>query len=111
MVKMQTRATTVTVVLVFFSTISCSNAQQPIREIDFDLDVRPILADRCYACHGPDEHSREADLRLDQPESALGTKDAGAAIVPGNPTRVNWCVALEVMTQTCRCLRRISTNR
>lgn len=85
MVKMQTRATTVTVVLVFFSTISCSNAQQPIREIDFDLDVRPILADRCYACHGPDEHSREADLRLDQPESALGTKDAGAAIVPGKP--------------------------
>ena len=70
MVKMQTRATTVTVVLVFFSTISCSNAQQPIREIDFDLDVRPILADRCYACHGPDEHSREADLRLDVRKAA-----------------------------------------
>ena len=54
-------------------------------EIDFNRDVRPILSDRCYACHGPDEHSREADLRLDQRKSALGMNEEDAAIVPGKP--------------------------
>ena len=51
----------------------------------FNRDVRPILSDRCYACHGPDKHSREADLRLDQRASALGSHEEGAAIVPGKP--------------------------
>ena len=55
------------------------------RDIDFNRDVRPILSDRCYACHGPDEHSREADLRLDQRESALRTNEGRAAIVPEKP--------------------------
>jgi len=51
----------------------------------FDRDVRPILSDRCYACHGPDEYSRKAKLRLDQRDSALGGNERGAAIVPGKP--------------------------
>lgn len=53
----------------------------------FNDDIRPILADRCFACHGPDSASREADLRLDQEEFAkaqLG--DSGVfPIVPGKP--------------------------
>ncbi|MBU62632.1 MAG: hypothetical protein CMI26_09030 [Opitutae bacterium] len=53
--------------------------------IKFDRDVRPILSDRCYACHGPDAHSRKAKLRLDKRESAVGTNEAGAVIVPGKP--------------------------
>jgi hypothetical protein len=53
--------------------------------LQFNRDVRPILSDHCYACHGPDEHSRKAKLRLDKRESALGTNEAGAAIVPSNP--------------------------
>ena len=53
--------------------------------LQFNRDVRPILSDHCYACHGPDEHSREAKLRLDKRESALGTNEAGAAIVPSKP--------------------------
>ncbi len=53
--------------------------------LQFNRDVRPILADHCYACHGPDAHSRKAKLRLDQRESALGTNQEGAVIVPGKP--------------------------
>ncbi|QDU74269.1 Planctomycete cytochrome C [Bremerella volcania] len=49
--------------------------------IDFNRDIRPIFAARCFACHGPDESHREADLRLDQREAAI---DYGA-IVPGTP--------------------------
>ena len=47
----------------------------------FNLDIRPILSEYCYACHGPDENHREADLRLDDQEAAV---DYGA-IVPGDP--------------------------
>ncbi|MDE0577704.1 MAG: hypothetical protein OSB39_12205, partial [Opitutales bacterium] len=53
--------------------------------LQFNRDVRPILADHCYACHGPDAHSRKAKLRLDKRDSALGTNKEGAAIVPGKP--------------------------
>jgi hypothetical protein len=49
--------------------------------IQYNRDVRPILADTCFACHGPDSAARRADLRLDQREAAI---DYGA-IVPGQP--------------------------
>jgi mono/diheme cytochrome c family protein len=54
--------------------------------IDFNRDIRPILSDHCYACHGPDDNHRKAGLRLDQHESALSELKSGDhAIVPGRP--------------------------
>ena len=50
-------------------------------KIDFSSDIRPILADTCYKCHGPDEHERKADLRLDTQSGLLDDSDS---IVPGD---------------------------
>src|SRR5262245_37129482 len=47
--------------------------------VDYTREIRPILADRCYACHGPDSAKRKAKLRLDQRDEAIKI-----AIKPGN---------------------------
>ena len=60
----------------------------PANAVDFNQEVRPILAQHCFACHGMDEHSRKAKLRLDLPESAHGKGKSGEiAIVAGQPNK------------------------
>ena len=75
------------------------SAADPI--ISFNRDVRPILADKCFHCHGPDAPTRKAELRLDTAEGVLQRKTA--VLVPGNSAesllihRINSSDPTEVM--------------
>ena len=53
------------------------------RKIEFNRDIRPILSDHCYLCHGPAKATRKADLRFDVKEEALADLGGYRAIVPG----------------------------
>jgi hypothetical protein len=57
-------------------------------KVDFHREIKPILSDRCFTCHGPDEKARKGKLRLDVPDGALAPRgERPAAVVPGAAAR------------------------
>lgn len=61
-------------------------ATAPGERVDFGDQIRPILSDKCFACHGPDASARKAGLRLDLQETAFAAlKSGGHGILPGKP--------------------------
>src|ERR1044071_4248875 len=68
-------------VLLLLPVAACVAATKVAEEIRFDRDIRPILSENCFLCHGMDPNKRKAKLRLEDRDVAI----AKGAIVPGKP--------------------------
>ncbi|MEQ8551369.1 MAG: PSD1 and planctomycete cytochrome C domain-containing protein [Cyclobacteriaceae bacterium] len=71
-------------------TVQCDQKTTSLKlpkKVDFNYDVKPILVQNCYLCHGPDPSSRKGELRLDTYEGATALRENGQAIDPGKPGR------------------------
>jgi hypothetical protein len=79
-----------TLLMMLLAGCSSDSATQAVTTVDFNWDVRPILSDNCFLCHGPDTQGQKAGLRLDLQEFAtaeLAENPGRYAIVPGDPSR------------------------
>src|SRR3954469_18578366 len=81
--------------LLVLAALACA-ARAAASDVDFNRDVRPILSDVCFACHGPDARVRKADLRLDT-EAGLKQVPDGQAVPALILARVTSKAADEVM--------------
>src|SRR5215469_15948345 len=76
-----------TVLSLTFGTYAATSRSKSLNAVDFNRDIRPILSENCYACHGPDQNKRKAGLRLDVRTNAISELKSGdVAIVPGKPS-------------------------
>src|ERR1051325_8861827 len=67
---------------------AASAKRQPATEpVDFSSQIRPVISSKCFSCHGPDESSRKAKLRLDLRDEAIKERKGTRAIAPGDPAK------------------------
>jgi hypothetical protein len=73
--------------LAFLLSAGCLGSFGQTAPIEFNRDIRPILSDKCFTCHGPDERQRKSKLRLDTEAGAKADLGGRFAIVPGDPAK------------------------
>ena len=71
--------------LALLAALAIPTAAHGAEKLHYNRDIRPILSDKCFHCHGPDKNKRDSGLRLDVREDALALRDGIHAIVPGKP--------------------------
>lgn len=96
------------VCVVLFS-LSPSLADESASEINFNRDIRPILSDKCFACHGADAANQDSELRLDTFTHATTDLGGYAGVVPGNPAESE--VYLRIQSEDSDVMPPVESNR